>query len=78
MTTIGSPSNIETLLAAFAKCDPVDPESPAIKQLTEIGAVAHHGDNIYRTTKFGDAWVKALCNTPPPILAYLDAQGKPL
>lgn len=33
-------------------------------------------NGIYKTTDLGDAWVQALCNTPPPRKAFVDEQGR--
>lgn len=49
-----------------------------LKQLESLGAVERVEDSFtnYKTTKLGDAWLTAICSTPPPRLAFLDATGK--
>jgi hypothetical protein len=55
-------------------------DTPASIDVTEmflrVGAIAvteEHG--VYNTTALGAAWVSAICNTPPPTLAFIDAAG---
>jgi hypothetical protein len=33
-------------------------------------------ENTYQTTKLGSAWVRAICATPMPRVAYIGADGK--
>jgi len=32
--------------------------------------------NVYNTTERGEAWIKVLCKTPIPRIAYLDSRDK--
>lgn len=89
MTTIGSPATISILL--HCHCDPrplsalfpqVEAFFPfdidAIRDLSVMGAIETTGgdSNRFRTTALGRAWVKALCDTPPPAPAFVDQAGR--
>lgn len=83
MNTIYSPANIETLLHFHTKAEPhprmdAPVVADAIKTFLIMGIIEPDGKELYKTTARGVAWVKALCNTPPPTHAYLDEQGRVL
>ena len=50
----------------------------AINLLLKEGAIvkSERQDNIYETTELGQAWVKAICNTPKPKIQYVDSNGE--
>lgn len=81
-TTIGTPSNIEVLLHFHTNPEPHPRlDAPAVRDavlmLLDEEAIYSFKDG-YRTTAKGRAWVQALCNVPPPRVAYIDESGKPL
>lgn len=60
-------------------------EAPAVQEaigmLLALGAVekdSNRGDDQYRTTNLGRAWVEAICNVPVPTAVFLDKDGKPI
>ena len=78
---IFSPSNIELLLHYYSNPAP-HPRADAPAIIDGTGDFLHAGavwyDAItarYRTTKKGDAWVKALCNVECPREVYIDQLG---
>jgi len=79
---LDNPYTIELLLHFYAY--PERHETYQSKLFVEVSAklaeakVVEWDDSIksYRTTPLGDAWVKLLCNTPMPRLAFLDQNGK--
>lgn len=82
MNEIGSPLDIKLLLHCFVSAETYEPWSKSAEEglakLREVGAIEPVGDNFtkFRCTKLGQAWVNILCSTPPPRVAFLDAQGK--
>ena len=77
-----SPLHIRLLLHSDVSPETYEPWSKTAKdyldQLRSLGAVEPEGDNltIYRTTPLGKAWVTAICDMPPPRMAFLDSNGK--
>lgn len=73
---IETPNNIEVLLH-YHVSPTSHPRSyaPAVRNVTkkflELGVIKKDGKS-YQTTKLGEAWVKALCNTCIPKVAYVD------
>lgn len=84
MNTIFSPYNISVLI--HFNCFPLPlPTSDsllskeAIEEFLNIGAIEpdpEAGLGRYRTTPLGKAWVRALCNTPPPVSVFVDEHGR--
>lgn len=84
--TIFSPNNIEVLLHCHTSPRPhprindAQAVMDAVDMFLKLGAIEIDRDaedsNVYKTTPMGKAWVNALCNTPPPTLAYVDENGK--
>lgn len=79
-----SPSNIEILLHCHTSPIPHPRVSaPAVREglleLQKAGVIEPEGDSnhyVYRTTSLGAAWVKLLCTTPIPKVAYVDEQDR--
>jgi len=77
-----TPLHIQLLLHCYMSSETYEPWSGAIlsrlHELEGAGAVLPDGESptTFETTDLGDAWVLAICNMPPPRVAYLDAQGK--
>lgn len=90
MENIYSPNNIEVLLHCYVRSFAQHPryDAPAVQSaitsLEDVGAIArtrddrNEGEYCYETTAMGAAWVKALCNVPPPQAVYVDVNGKEL
>lgn len=78
---IHSPLNIGVLLHCHVSPDQ-HPNYENVKEVLDaletVGAIAHMGEGTYSTTPLGAAWVKALCNVPPPRQAFIDENGKVL
>lgn len=56
--------------------DPMRIES--VHELLTMGAIERDEAQAgrFRTTRLGAAWVKALCDTPPPTPAFTNALGR--
>lgn len=83
MKTIRTPNNIEVLLHYYrCPCPHPRVNAPAVQQVIqeflEMGVLQFVNVDVYRTTELGDAWVQALCNTPPPRTVFVDAAGNVL
>lgn len=84
MKTIYSPNNIDVLLHCYSQKGP-HPRLEAlavqdsIMEFISMGVVEvlkrEKEGTIYKTTPLGDAWVQALCNVPPPRMAFIDQNG---
>lgn len=78
---IFSPANIEVLLHYYSNPAPHPrADAPVVINATchfiDLGVVWYDAaEGRYRTTKKGDAWVKALCNVECPREVYVDQQG---
>lgn len=76
---IYSPLRIELLLHCYTTPAPHERHEALAEEIQEfisIGAIeATERPNVYRTTKLGQAWVKALCNVPPPRPVFQDHAG---
>jgi len=82
MKTIETPNNIDVLIHYHCSPEPhprVDAPAivGAIEDLTSVGALEVREGKL-RTTKMGEAWLKALCKVPPPRQAWVDAHGNVL
>lgn len=91
MNTLGSPANIKILLHCHCDPRPLseilpldysrnprDPmRIPGVEELVRLGAIEanEHNPALFITTDLGRAWVKALCDTPIPRAAFIDALG---
>lgn len=86
MTTIHSPLRVEILMHCHVSGEMVpllrtpqgDKELEDLIRMKAIESDSVGGINggLYRTTPLGNAWVKAILNTPIPRVAYLDQHGK--
>lgn len=78
MSGIGSPTFIEILLHFYTSRAPLPHiDAPvtqmAVEYFLSVGAIVPTSEEpTYRTTDLGVAWVRALCNTPPPVPAFVD------
>lgn len=78
-----TPNDVEVLLHCHC-CPQPHPRNhasdvqEALDALQFCGAIAPlaEGSQIRMTTPLGSAWVKAICQTPIPTLAYINAQGE--
>lgn len=84
MQTLGTPLKIEVLLHYHNTPGPyrhydASAVKEAIQELLDQGAIQDtRYPNEYNTTPLGAAWVKALCNVPPPKQVFIDEQGRVL
>lgn len=86
MKTPLSPSDIELLIWCHCRPEPHDRiDAPAIvdgiHMWLEAGMIEPNPDfanGTYTTTDKGRAMIEALCNTPEPRCAWIDASGNPL
>ncbi len=82
MNELGSPFKINLLLHCYCSPETYEPwtksAEEALHEFQRVGAVEPIGDSStkFQCTKLGQAWVNILCSTPPPRVAFLDAQGK--
>jgi len=90
MKPIYSPLRIEILIRFYLRaCQPlgesdlVHPDSPAAREeIRNLGAegaimpVRHEGVCGYCTTPLGRAWIKAICNVPPPRQVWMDEMNR--
>lgn len=82
MSTSFSPFHVQLLLHSY--CSPAtyepwsDVAAECLKELQDLGAIVPHEEQLtrFKTTPLGNAWVRMILNTPPPRMAFLDAQGK--
>lgn len=80
---LGSPNTIEVLLHCH-----VSPEAhpragapavdDALSLLFSSGAIEYAGSKVWKTTRLGAAWVRALGKVPVPTTAFIDEQGRVL
>lgn len=84
MNSLGSPLAIKILLHCHCSSEEVpnfgaQAVAETVSYLLDIQAITHSGErssNSFQTTDLGAAWVQALCDLPPPRLAYVDQGGK--
>jgi len=89
MTSLYCPANISILLHCHCSPEPIPHYIPsddappvtieAIDGLMAAGAIEpdrEAGEGHFRTTPLGRAWVKALCDLPPPRQAFIDQAGR--
>lgn len=76
-----SPAYVHFLLRCHWSPEPHQ-DSPVNKEAAShfiaLGAIDPHSDKerLYRCTKLGRAWVRAICDTPIPRQVFLDASGQ--
>lgn len=87
---IDTPNNIDVLLHYHVSSSVHERfDAPAVQdavdKLQKAGAIEPAIDaegkmcrGYYQTTPLGKAWIKALCNTEIPKIAYVDANGNVL
>jgi hypothetical protein len=83
MTTLQTPSTIEVLIHCHCTPTPhprnhAPAVQDAIRELLEYDAIEsapEDGENCYRTTPLGAAWLNALERVPIPRLVYVDTDG---
>lgn len=81
-TIIETPYRIKLLLHYHCTPEPYPQRDAPIFQsemdsLVKEGALEHIEESWsgYRTTPLGAAWVRALCNVPPPQMVFVDQLG---
>jgi len=81
MTVISTPLHIEVLIHCYVS-GTAHPRfsapavQSAINELLDEKAIEWNAESkdthAYQTTEKGHAWVKAICNTPPPVQCWKD------
>ncbi len=83
MKKLGSPHVIKVLLHCYISPEPLEHGDMPLYQdtlidLMQAGAIEQReaGKRVYNATPLGEAWVIALCNVPPPKMAFIDEVGR--